>query len=398
MNILFYDNGLNTELAIKLAKLGHTVGYCTPWTEAFPKAAKAYIGRGLEGLTEVRSFTAALEKCNCVVCPDTFSADRVAQAAKAGKPVWGAGAAEMLEQDRHYMKSLASATGIPLGPYEAVEGIDALMKALKPIKDVWVKTSKWRAHETFHHKDWESTKRQDLGPILNEFGPVADELEFIIEQPIGGVEIGADCFFVEPTWVKPYGYGYEAKDEAYIGTWTETLPEPLERINKNLERALRSYGCCSAVSTEVRDGKLLEPTVRQPHPPTAGMLEMYDKLDKMYTLQTRTLGTKAKYCAVLVITSSYAGDHWTEIEIKPNRRQLVKLSQACRLDGKYFAVPGNEFVAYAVGIGDSVSAAVKMCKDSAEAVKCKDMGVNPSALDCLMDETIPEGKKKGIFF
>lgn len=384
-----------------LARNGHHVGYCSPWTEAFPRAAKAYIGRGLEGLLPVDSFSRALEKCDCVVCPDTFSMDRVHQARAAGKPVFGAGHAEKLEQDRAFMKDIASATKIPLGPYVTKHGIDELTAYLEKEKDVWVKTSKWRTIETFYHIDWESTKQQFLGPILNEYGPVANEIDFIVEKPIKGVEIGADCLFMGKEFLRPLGYGYEAKDEAYIGTTAENLPEPLALVNDKLERVLASYGTNSFVSTEVRvsdKGYLLEPTIRCPHPPTAGMLMLYNNLHAALTLEAKKLVPVAKYCAVLVVRSSWAGDHWCEVEVMPAFRPRIKLSQACRLNGKYFAVPGNEFVAYAVGIGNTLKAAVAMCKDSADGVKCRDKDCNPSALDYLVDETIPEGKKKGIEF
>src|SRR5437879_1618789 len=101
-----------------LARLGHDVAYTTPWTEAFPRSNKDYIGFGLEGLERVDSFTKALDKAEFVICPDTFSQDRVEQARKAKKKVWGAGEAERFEQDRIYMKKVAVEVGIQLGQYK----------------------------------------------------------------------------------------------------------------------------------------------------------------------------------------------------------------------------------------------------------------------------------------
>jgi hypothetical protein len=404
MKILFYDNGLNTELAVEFVRAGHSVKYVTPWTEAFPKPAKAWIGRNLDGVEVVESFSEALKSAEFVVCPDTFSADRVEQARQAQVPCWGAGHAEKMELDRLFMKQLQASLGLEVGPYSVHTGIEELMRHLMKTNDRWIKTSKYRQYETFRHDNWEATRNTHLGAILDAYGPTADEMVFISEEPLKGVEVGLDRIYTHlDSFIEPGGWGYEKKDEAYIGTFG-TLPPLLQVYCDKLERPLYSFRCNSFVSNEVivteKDhGKMIEPTIRGPHPPLAGMLLMYSNIPSVILGKDTILHTTAKYCAVLVMRSSWAGDHWLQICMKePKYRKNIKLSMACFRKGEYYAVPGNEFVGYIAGTGQTPEAAAKECKAVAETVSFKEMDVNPSALDEIIECTIPDGRKVGVNF
>lgn len=403
MKILFYDNGLNTELAIEFVRAGHSVDYCTPWTEAFPKPSKAWIGRDLDGINVIESFSLGLKKADFVVCPDTFSADRVEQARQAEVPVFGAGKAERMELDRLFMKQLQSNLGLEVGPYTVHTGIENLIKHLRTTKDRWIKTSKYRQYETFRHDNWEATRNTHLGAILDAYGPTADEMVFISEEPLKGVEVGLDRIYKTlDGWVDPGGWGYEKKDEAYIGT-NGKMPTVLAKFCNKLERPLYSFNCNSFVSNEViitdESASMLEPTIRCPHPPLAGMLVMYSNIPDVVLGEHSRLYVTAAYCAVLVMRSSWAGDHWLQVCIKePRHRKNIKLSMACKRNGEYYAVPGNEFVGHVVGTGATPQLAAKECKMVAESVSFKEMDINPSALDELVEKTIPEGEKVGISF
>jgi hypothetical protein len=399
MKVLMHDNGLCTELGVMLARAGHSVGYHTPWQSAFPRAASAYIGRGLEGLIPVDNFSKALEKCDMVFCPDTFTQDWVEQARAKKKPVWGPGGGEELEHDRAKMKVLQKQIGLAVGPYEVIIGIDALIKHLQTNKDRWIKASKYRQIETFHHIDWESTRDQYLGTILESYGGgPANEIVFISEEPLDSkCEVGMDRAF-EQNWLVD-GWGYEKKDEAYIGK-SGPLPKPLKEFADAMGPELARRNVCSFFSNEViftpKGPFQIEPTVRAPHPPTAGMMELHDLCRPI--IDCASSDTPNQYVAVLVIRSSWAGDHWTKIEFPTQMRRWVKLAQACKLGANYLAVPGNEFVGYCVGLGASADVAAKACKSVAETVKCRDMDVNMSALDEILDEQIPNGKKFNLDF
>lgn len=407
MRILVHDNGLCTELAITLARAGHSVTYHTPWTNAFPKASQAFIGKGLEGIELAENFTDALMHCDMLVCPDTFSADYVKQGHLAGKRVFGAGQAERMELDRPWMKEQQARLGLPVGTWRKVPGLTKLLDLLQmpEFEGWWVKTSKYRQLETFCNYNWETTRNTVLGDLLNCYGAIGDDIEFILEKPLkskGMVEVGIDGLFTFRRWQNS-GYGYEAKDQAYIGR-VGPLPPLLQRYAKALTQPLAYFDANSFVSNEVivlseNEHYQIEPTIRCPHPPTAGMLEMYENIDKMVLLvEGEQLKPATDYCAVLVLVSTWAEEHWTEITFDQKYRQQVKLSQACKRGGKYYAVPGNAYIGYCVGIGPSAHTAVLACKTVARTVKARELEVHESALDKILEETIPAGKKVGISF
>jgi len=397
MKITIYDHGLNTEVGVALAKAGHPTGYFTPWDEAFPKSAKAFIGTGLEGIERVTDFEKAAERSDLLVFPDTFNGEKVDYWRRRGKKVWGAGYSERLEQDRVYMNSLQKQLGIPTPARKVVKGIEALDSHLKTVKDKWVKLSKYRGDkETFHHADYESTRAQFLGTMWSEFGANPD-LEWIIEDSFDGVEVGNDDFFVDGEWLQPGIIGYEKKDEGYLCK-IEPAPPFVQRIKDALRQTLRSYDCNSWVSFEIRGGKLIDPCIRCPHPPTATMLVIYKNIADIVTFKSTTLQPVAAYGAGIIVGSEWAENHWCEIKIEQKYRDFVKLQRACRVDGRYYSLPGSPTVCTCVGIGDTPEKAIKQAKTVVESISVTGASFNTSSLDELLSKTVPEGKKAGIPF
>src|SRR5438876_156507 len=100
---LIVDNGLFVELAPRLARYLSKVFYAMPWKNAYPKAAPAFVGCGMEkeGVERVLNFWEVVPEVDIVVFPDIYDADaqKVVEE-KFGKPVWGSRSAEFLELDR----------------------------------------------------------------------------------------------------------------------------------------------------------------------------------------------------------------------------------------------------------------------------------------------------------
>ena len=403
MKIAIYDHGLNTELAIAIAQAGHEVGYFTPWDEAFPKSAKAIIGKGLEGLTRIDNWEQAVDRSDMSVFPDTFNGTKVDDLRRRGKRVWGAGSVgERLEQVRIWMNEFQQKLQIPAPKRETGRGVDALIERLKKLENKWVKLSKFRGDkETFFHDSYSSSQAQFLGQMLVDFG-ANEDLEFVIEDPIDGdniVEVGDDRLIVESKFLHPRCIGYEAKDEAYIGHITRDECAPLDVVNRGIERVLRGSLVSTFFSSEVRDGKLIDPCVRCPHPPTSVMLEMYENIGSVVAHGCGPLLRRFAYGAGIIVGSEWAEHHWCEVVIPDKVRRFVKLQRAYRNEkGKYFALPGSPTVCTCVGIGSTPEAAIKHAKRVVEQIKCSGASYNVSALDKLMEETIPLGKKNGIPF
>lgn len=405
MKLLIYDHGLCTEIAVTLARAGHTVAYHSPaYSRAFPKSAEAKIGYGLEGVERVDNFWQAVDRADMVICPDTFSADIVYELRKRGKPYFGAGDAEVLEHDRAEMKTLQKRLGLPVGPYKVIHGIEALADYLKSHDDVWVKINQFRGDiETFHHETWDSSQAQFIGRMMIDFGANAPNIEFLVEQPIEGIEVGFDGFCIDGEYPMPCLVGYEAKDEGYLGATCNELPKPLSLVNEKLSKIFRQYKSKTIFSTEVRiddsgKGYLIDPCVRAPHPPLAVELEAFQNFDKLITLQADKTKTGVKYWAALELKSDWVEDHWTEVTFPAHLRQLVKLQQACRLDGHYYALPGSFVIATVIGSGSIMETAIKNCKAVAHEVDARGLYFNEACLDKLANETVPAGRKAGVSF
>lgn len=410
MKILIYDHGLCTEGAIKLAADGHKVAYFTPWQQDFPEHGTV-IGRDLEGLERVEQFQPALERCDLVVCFDTYSEDRVLQARAAGKPVFGAGKTEELELDRIKMKKLQERLGLPTQPWQVIHGINKLIDFLKTAKKKWVKASgKHRGLiETFYIEEWNTVRSMELGQMMADFGPIGDSIDFLIEDPVGDCEPGYDGFFVgQKKHLFPALIGYEAKDESYLGKVFNECPKVFQPLITRLSPILDENSTSSLVSYEVRidkkkDAYLIDPCFRAPHPPFAVELETYENFSEIVVQGavgiSTTPQTAASYGAAIEIKSSWVTDHYCKIEFDPKYRSLVKLQRACRdRQGNYWAIPGSFVIATCVGLGDTAEAAVRMAKKVADTVKAKGMYYDAASLDNLLKKTVPEGEKYGIPF
>lgn len=406
MKILVYDHGLALEGAIKLANDGHDVAYFTPWQKDFPEHG-LIIGSGFPKVERVEKFTPALDRADMLVCFDTYSVDRAMQARRAGKRVWCAREAEEFELDRIKMKKFQEARGLPTQPWQVIKGIDALLRFLMNDKNkkVWIKSSgKHRGLiETFFHEDWERTRSQEGGQLMVDFGPVGNDIDFLVEDPVGDCEPGWDGFFAQGEHLEPAMIGYEDKDETYLGCVFDTTPEIFRRILKEMAPMLHENRASSMVSYEVRidkkkDAYLIDPCFRAPHPPFACELEVFENFSDIITGHEDVPLYSHRYAAAIEVKSTWVESHHAQLEFDPKYRHLVKLSNAYMRDGKYWALPGTFNVGICVGLGDTAKGAVAMAQKVASSFKCKGMYYDEASLTNLLEKTVPEGIKYGVPF
>src|ERR1035437_10221407 len=411
MKILVVDHGLCTEAAIKLAEDGHTVGYHTPaYALAFPKCVNSAMGLGLKGLERVDNFWSAVDRADLIVSFDTFSQDELDYCLKHKKPIFGPGPAENLEHDRAKTKTWLKTKGLPVGPYTVCHGMTELIHTLKTTKDVWVKIDRFRGDvETFHHKDWLTTRNNILGPLLSSFGPYGEKIDFILEEPIeSDIEVGFDGFVIKGDIAMPGLIGFEDKDKSYIGrvVHESDIPEPLCVVNDALEDYFTDLETSSLFSTEIRIGKdgkgyLIDPCIRAPHPPLAVELEMYGNFADLVTGANDTNNVPDmldQYGCAVEIYSSESSEHWLRLDFDYKYRDQIKLQQACMIDGVFYSLPGSFIVATVVGTSSTVDKAIAECCKALETFKCEGMHHDINSLHKIKDVMIPAGEKKGIKF
>jgi len=409
-SFLIWDFGLCTEVAVRIAREGHKVYYFVPWQDAFPKSTKAIIGEGMEGVERVLNFFDYIDKVDYICFFDTHTADLASFLRSKGYKVFAPFRGEILELDRIRMKKVQKVLGLPTQKWKEIKGLDNLREYLKKTKDKWVKLNIFRGDiETFYHKDFTSSEAQYFEKLGYELGPKRNKVNFLIEDKIGEVEPGFDGLVVDGNYLSPCMYGYELKGAGYIGKIVpyKELPKPLKEVNDKLSLVFKKTKTRSFFSTEVRvernkQGFLIDPTVRMPMPvPGAIELEIFENIVEAIINacegKTTNLRPLAKYTAGVCLESEWAENNWLEVEFPEKIRRWIKFRMACRIDGRYYAVPGFSSVCSVIAIGNSIEEVIEKVKERVEMIEGRELDKDTSGLDKVY-ETIKKGRKFGIDF
>ena len=414
---MIVDQGLFSELAIRLARDFGRVFYYVPNEDAFVKSTKDYIGDGIEEIIRIKTdenFWTLVDskEIDIFVFPDVYSSGLQVHLASLGCLVFGMRKAEYLELNRWRSRQTQHKAGLPCPYTEQLFGIDALKKTLEKTDDAWVKISYYRGDtETYHH-----IKKTMSGEFFDrlgiDLGYSKDFYEFIIEHTLEGVEIGYDGWTVDGLYPDQSLFGYEAKGLGYIGEVTkyEDIPAVLTLINSHLSTIFREEGSRGFFSTEVRIGKdripyLTDPCIRMGSPPSEAHIEMVSNLGEVIweAANGRLVSPKfsTKYAAIVRIDSQWADQNWMKILYPHDQRRWIKFRNFMQIDDEICIIPQKTGkicnVGSIVGLGDTMKEAIDKCKELASEVKGYDLMIETSCLD-KVQETIKEGTEYGINF
>ena len=135
------DTGLTTHIAQLLAKsFGRTL-YHIPDSDAFKKTNKAQIGTGIPGVEKVKDLfnVVQVDQTNRIVdlfiFTDVSMVDLQKHLKALGYPVVGCFDSYQMELDKLFFYQTLESLGLPVAPYEVVEGIDELREKLEARKD-----------------------------------------------------------------------------------------------------------------------------------------------------------------------------------------------------------------------------------------------------------------------
>jgi len=417
---LVVDNGNYPHVATKLAESFGGVFYWVPWiTNAYPSSTLRNIGCGLPGVTRTYSWLSVLKEVDLVVCPDVYSFDVVEHCRELGKPVWGAGRAEMLELERWKTKLLLRELDMPVVPAILIEGVDDLREYLEdPANtDRYIKTSITRGDfETFHHVNWHLTEDW-LKDLSHRLGPRDQHIEFVVEEPIRGIEIGYDGFNILGQFPHTASYGYEIKDAGYIGRVArqDELPEALRSTNSAIAGDLGRLGCRGFYSSEVRIGEdrtayLIDPTMRCGSPPSESYIELFTNWPEVIWAGAHgelvDLEPVAKFSAQIVLKSDWlVREKFLPVTFPAELAPWIKLHDACNIDGQWYVVPVPTFLpgtiypefGAVVGLGDTVEEAIEAAKGRVEQIECLELRWSEDVFDAAM-KAIDEGRELGVEF
>lgn len=408
---LVYDLGLFTENAARFARDFAEVKYYSPWEEAFAEPFKLKIGEGIEGIERVETFWDHVDEADMIFLPDTTCA-HITEFLKAHDyPAAGAGAAEKIELDRWYGRQMQKKNELPVQQTDRVKGISALVKFCKENKNFYIKVdNSFRGiSESFKHQDFKSSEAR-IDYIAYKVGPYKEDVVFICEELLPGVEPGYDGITFDGELLYPTMAGYERKGVGYIGRVYRAksdFPEALGEIHEGLSSEFEKLKTRFFYSVEVKIDKdripyLLDPTIRLAAPGVAAvqteLIENYSEV--VYGLATgeKVLPImKYKYAVAAAMNSDEAAKTFVNVSFPKDLRQWVKLRMAIRHKGDYYSVPPLDSLGTVIALGNTIKETVETVKERAKQVDALGLSMKLGQLD-EMQEDIETGRKYEIGF
>ena len=234
--------------------------------------------------------------------------------------------------------------------------------------------------------------------------------EFIVEKALNDcVEIGMDAYTINGQFPDKMMCGIELKDAAYLGEMRnyKDIPKEITEFNDKISSALKDYGFCGNISTEMRVGKdkisyMNDLCCRLPSPPAELYQEFYLNWaeimwygSKGIMIQPKSI---AKYGMQLILKSSWAEKNFQPISFDKKYRKNIKLKNACIIDGEYYIIPqevGLKERGAVIGWGNTIDECKKMIHEVGDTISGYDIKIPYSVMDEAENE-IKKSEKMGI--
>ena len=409
--ILVRDTGYFVSFAERLAKDFGRVLYHNPsWKMGSPKSQQAQLGKNVAENIEVDlDFWDGILKreVDIVACPDIYEGDLTKYLRSIGMPVFGSGEGEELEIDRWHTKELLDELKLPVAPANLVHGIDELEAFLRENDECYVKFPRWRGDtETWHHIDWFMSEPW-FDALKKDLGPSGADMEFVVEQPVGDIEVGFDGIIMDGEFLPICSYGYEIKDAAHVAKFVpyKEVPEPIRKINEKLAPEFEKYQYRGLYSNDIRvegrDFYLTDPCCRFASPVGELMLEAFKNYSEIVwgvaNGEVVVPACDVKYGAALNLFSEMKGG-WLPILIPEAYERNVKVHYWSRFKDTDYVTPivgASNTVAVIIALDNNLGNAMDKCLEIAEAVKMPNIGWDEAAFEHA-EEQIGKGRKSGI--
>jgi hypothetical protein len=392
-SVLIIDNGTFFNLAQVLSKYFGKVYYFTPWVSQSPKSNMSCPGMGFEdqGIYRTDFPFDVIDKVDLIVFPDVYSGDIQIFLSEKGYRVFGSKHGDNFELDRVFQKEFCKKAGIQIGPYVEINGIDELKEFVHNNDDIWIKTSGMyrgdEGAETFYSKNHEQG-RPHIHRMEVEVGIRKDLITWICEKPIDGIEDGYDGYCIDGKFPQKNIYGVEIKDKAYLCKVINKIPDHIKLVNDKLSDYFKENQYRNFFSTELRDGKLIDPCCRAGSPPNEIMTLMIKNIaDVIYHGAGGELIEPEfdhKFGAQLIVYSDFAKMDWCSIQFPPEYADNVKFKNLAYIGDRLYFVPNiSPFaqIGAVVAEGDTMDEAIDQCKEIAASIESYDLKVFPESLD-----------------
>jgi len=395
--------GAYIPVALALKDQFSKVYYHSVVQNPFPKISTSVIGKGYDGIEVIDTFWDKLELFDIVIFPDIYFSDWGHALRKIGKLVWGGCQSEVLETNRKLFKDELKSVGLPIAKTQYIKGVDNLKKYLHNNSDKYLKVSFFRGEfETTHHINYNHSQ-VFLDELDYTSGPLGDELDFIVEDPIPSIaEIGSDGFSVNGMMPKNFVLGLEVKNCGFVGKAMDIVnsPSPITNVNNKFEPVLKKYNHTGFYSTEVRIGEdgndyYIDPCMRAGSPPSNTYLTMISNWGDIITqgAQGKIVEPifKYKYGCEIILKSNIVNKNFLPLVFPEKYENNIRLKGSFKKDGRYYIIPfkntGFDMVEFGsvVVCGDDVNSIMNQALEIANSIEGYEVDYDKTALKTALE-------------
>lgn len=354
--VCVYDDGICLSVAHKLAEDFEKVYYFNPWKSAFPTISDMSIGKGYSDFEKIDNFWDYIEEIDIVVFTGILDGDLQMYLEKIGKGVWGSREGEMLEVDRLGFLQHLKELGLNIPKTELISGLDNLQKKLEKEDNLYIKVDSTTrgSFETFFHKTWNTT-RPLIEKLRHNFGPLANEVTFNVQEPIDGdLEYGFDTYMVAGEFPEEVMYGFEIKELGYVCKVIEfsEMDAEIIKIFEKLKPTFKHYNYTGPFSAELRKDKsgkfyFTDACCRCANPATYVMMLLCENYSEIVNMGVEGIMVQpkwnAKYGGEVTINSEFIMNEFGELFYPDKLKPFMNRMNCCMVDGSEWQIPNGHF-------------------------------------------------------
>jgi hypothetical protein len=268
-----------------------------------------------------------------------------------------------------------------------------------------VKVNRFRRDmETFHHLD-EAHSLAEFTRLATNFGGLAENVVFVVQEPIKDVEeVGYDGYSVDGQFPNKSFFGFEKKNELYLGAWLHDtqLPKQVRVVNEAITPLLEEIGYRNFTATEIRGKFFTDPTFRMAGQTQEHYLETCTNLPEIIVegAEGRLVQPQfaAKFAAEATMHYTTKADDWKVLRVPEDSRRWFKFYHYAEDDGLiHFPPRQSDEVGVVLGNGNTVEEAIDHLKENFEVMKNEPVAIELGGFADLIQE-IEEAQAKGIKF
>lgn len=404
------DNGLFTELGVRLARDYERVLYYSPWEAEFPLINDRFVGFGVDNIERIEDpyLSRVVDGVDTYVFPDIFHAGKQQLLERVGKAVWGSREGDSLETRRVWFRDWQEESGMPVPEGVVLHGLNDLEAYLKDHGHCFVKTTS-KIRGTMETHEWFDNEQDYywLQDLKRKLGGLAEVPLFLVEEPIETkFETGIDTYCVDGQFPKTPMQGIEVKGKLILcsAQTKSPTPAPLDKALSTISPVLNNFGYRNFLSAEFRGDILTDLCARCPNPGIGVEMEMISNLSPIIEAGARGELIQPQFEYEFGIQAAIFHDHdeelWKQFRLPNDLRRWVKLMEFCEIDGLYQIIPRRPYgqkIGWLLGVGNSIESASAHIYENAEALRDYPWDIE---LDALADAVhqAQEAEKAGFEF